>query len=60
MAEDPLRFNCPCCGREMTHISHSASQPGGKIDTFVYTCVIHGQFEILPDDRLLLKPEKFH
>jgi hypothetical protein len=51
---------CPRCGRPMTKISQSASQPGGRTDTFVYTCVMHGQFEILPNGRVLPKPETFH
>jgi hypothetical protein len=60
MADDPLQFNCPRCGRPMTHVWSSASQPGGKIDTFRYTCVMHGQLEILPNGRILPKPETLH
>jgi hypothetical protein len=60
MADDPLQFNCPRCGRPMTHVWSSASQPGGKIDTFCYTCVMHGQLEILPNGRILPKPETLH
>ncbi len=60
MADDPLQFNCPRCGRPMTHVSSCASKPGGRIETFVNTCVMHGQFEILPNGRILPKPETFH